>query len=136
MPTTTFPGRFDSIEKISDFVQEVSEAAGLSASEAYAVQLAVDEACTNIIEHAYGGEGVGAIECTCEPTGEGLRIVLRDKGRPFNPDAVPEPKIGSPLEEVNSRGLGVFFMRKMMDEVVFAFERGGNVLTMVKRKSS
>ncbi len=135
MPTTTFPGQFDSLGKISDFVQGVSDAAGLNASEAYAVQLAVDEACTNIIEHAYGGEGVGAIECTCEPTSDGLCIVLRDHGRPFNPDAVPEPKIGAPLEEVKPRGLGVFFMRKMMDEVIFTFEQGENVLTMLKRKS-
>jgi serine/threonine-protein kinase RsbW len=136
MPTITFPGRFKNLAEISDFVAGEARQAGLNESEVYAVQLAVDEACSNIIEHSYGGEGVGEIECTAESTKSGLKIVLRDRGKPFNPEAIPEPNLNVPLNQLKPGGLGVFLMRKMMDEVHFDFNTdGGNVLTMVKRKS-
>ncbi len=99
------------------------------------MQLAVDEACSNIIEHAYGGEGRGDIESTCRIHSDGLTLILRDHGRPFNPNSVPPPNLHSSLEERNARGLGLYFMRELMDEVHFEFTPdSGNVLTMVKRK--
>jgi len=131
----TFPGRFTSLEKLSEFVTQAAHRSGLDESEVYAVQLAVDEAATNIIEHAYGGENRGDIECGCEITGNGLCITLRDSGRPFNPDGVAAPLLNTTLEEIKPRGLGLFFMRKMMDEVKFEFTPSdGNILTMIKRK--
>jgi serine/threonine-protein kinase RsbW len=137
MVTATFPGRFDSLEKICEFVQQVARCASLDDPEVYAVQLAVDEACTNIIEHAYSGEEAGNIECTCDVLSDGLKVILHDHAPPFNPDEVPEPVLNVPLEEVKSRGLGLFLIRKMMDEVKFEFTPDvGNTLTMVKRKKS
>jgi serine/threonine-protein kinase RsbW len=136
MPTVTFPGRFKNLAQISDFVIKEARQAGLDESEVYAVQLAVDEACSNIIEHSYGAEGVGEIQCTAESTKKGLKIVLRDRGQPFNPEKVPEPNINVPLQQLKPGGLGIFLMRKMMDEVHFEFTPDeGNVLTMVKRRS-
>jgi serine/threonine-protein kinase RsbW len=133
----TFPGRFTSLEKISEFVTQAAQACGLNDADIYAVELAVDEAATNIIEHAYGGEGQGTIECGCEILKDGLCVVLRDQGRPFNPNGVPTPKLSASLEDIKPRGLGIFFMRKMMDEVRYDFIPGsGNVLTMIKRKKS
>ena len=135
MVTVTFPGRLESLEKISDFVQEVARSACLNEREVYAVQLAVDEACTNIIEHAYHGEGVGDITCTCDVLGDGLKVVLLDRARPFHPAAMPEPVLNVPLDEVKSRGLGIFLMRKMMDDVKFEVSPGGgNRLTMIKHR--
>jgi len=133
--TTTFPGRFDSLRRISEFVARFAGAAGLEPKVIYAVEMAVDEACTNIIEHAYGGEGRGDIECTCQVSSDGLTVRLRDYGRPFDPSSVPEPDINAGLDERREGGLGLYLIRKLMDEVRFEFTPdSGNVLTMVKRK--
>jgi serine/threonine-protein kinase RsbW len=132
-----FPGRFDSLAKISAFVVRAAKAAGLGSAAVYAVEMAVDEACTNIIEHAYGGEGLGDIECTCRVDTYGLTVALRDRGHPFDPSGVSEPDINASLEERKEGGLGLYLMRKLMDEVHFEFDPDcGNVLTMVKRKET
>ena len=135
MATHTFPGRFESLEKISEFVQKVARSASLSERDVYAVQLAVDEACTNIIEHAYHGEGKGEIVCTCDVLRDGFKVVLLDRASPFHPDKMPEPVLNAPLDEVKQRGLGIFLMCKMMDDVKFEQSPGGgNRLTMIKHR--
>jgi len=135
--TLTFPGRFESLAAIGEFVTRAAEAAGLDARDVYAVQLAVDEACSNVIEHAYGDEGCGDIECTCRICEDGLTVMLRDHGRPFDPTSVPEPDLHASLAHHPGRGLGLYFMRKLMDEVRFEFTPdAGNVLTMVKRRET
>jgi len=135
MKTKLFPGRYESLEEISRFVVQEAEKAGLDENAQYSVELAVDEACTNIIEHAYGGEDKGTIECICTITGEGLTVELVDHGRSFNPKKVPKPKIGAKLSEVKSRGAGLYLIMNLMDEVHFDFSKDkGNRLTMVKKK--
>ncbi len=130
-----FPGQFESLARVSQFVTRAAETAGLDECAIYAVQMAVDEAFANIIEHAYGGEGRGDIECTCAIDSTGLTITLRDHGRPFDPDSVPEPDTHASLEERKAGSLGLYFMRKLMDEIRFEHvPDSGNVLTMVKRK--
>lgn len=130
-----FPGRFESLGAISRFVKQAAVDTGLDEMGIYSVELAVDEAASNIIEHAYGEENVGDIECSCIIEPDGLTIVLKDKGNPFNPDAVPDVDTGLPLEERKPGGAGVFLMRKVMDIVQFEFRPDGNVLTMKKIKS-
>ncbi len=63
MPTKIFPGEFSSLAEISDFIAENTKLAGFDEMGTYAIQLAVDEACSNIIEHAYGKDLSGVIEC-------------------------------------------------------------------------
>jgi serine/threonine-protein kinase RsbW len=134
MPTEKFPARFASLSKIGGFIKQASAQAGLDESGTYAVQLAVDEACSNIIEHAYGGESKGEIQCTYKITNNSLKIILRDQGRAFDPDSIPDPNFGAPIEQLKPRGAGIFLMRKLMDEVTFEFDsKQGNVLTMIKR---
>jgi serine/threonine-protein kinase RsbW len=135
MQTATFPGRYESLVKISEFFVEAAKKAGLSDAAVYQVELAVDEACTNIIEHSYQGEGKGDIYCQWEITNKGLKVVLMDQGRPFNPKKVPPPKPGAKLSELKSRGAGLFLIRNMMDEVHFEFGKNGNRLTMIKNKN-
>lgn len=135
MPTQTFPGLYENLAKIAVFVRQAAQEAGLEPFDVYAVETAVDEACSNIIEHAYCGEGKGDIECTVEATNAGLTIILRDRGRGFNPQKVPRPKLNVPIEERTDHGLGLYFMYELMDEVFFDFStETGNTLTMVKRK--
>ena len=128
-----FSGEFASLERIAHFVAQATEAAGLDERASYAVQMAVDEACTNIIEHAYGGEGIGNIDCAYEVTEHSLIITLRDKGHAFDPTAVSDPDLDAQLEERALGGLGVYLMRRLMDAVDHQYEPGGgNVLTLVK----
>jgi len=130
------PGRFEYLAQIADFVGTVAREAGWSDRDIYHVQMAVDEACSNIIQHAYGSDIQGDIQLSCCIEAQGdLVISIRDRGRPFDPSAVPEPPIGADLEKLAAGGLGLYFMRKLMDEVTFHFdEKQGNLLTMVKRR--
>ena len=128
-----FPGRFDSLAAIGEFVTRAAEDAGLDARAAYQVQMAVDEACSNIITHAYSGEGHGVIECSYHIDDTSLTVTLRDYGQPFDPTRKPPPDLHTSLQERNEGGLGLYFIHTLMDEVRFEFTSGsGNVLTLVK----
>jgi anti-sigma regulatory factor (Ser/Thr protein kinase) len=119
---------------IRDFVAQVGEGLGLDEQMIYELQLAVDEACSNVIKHGYGGRG-GEIEVAIEPTEDGIKVMVRDWGSSFDPDAVPTPDVTAPLENRKLGGLGLFLMRKTMDDVRFEFDRQqGNTLTMMKRR--
>jgi anti-sigma regulatory factor (Ser/Thr protein kinase) len=134
----TAPGRFESLAQISDFVTQVARDAGFDEDDVFHIQMAVDEACSNVIEHAYGQDG-GDIDLTCciEDDGD-LRVEIADHGAPFDPDQVPNPTLGPDsidLDAIKAGGLGLFFMRKLMDEVTFRFDPdAGNLLTMIKRR--
>jgi serine/threonine-protein kinase RsbW len=135
--TRIFPARYEKLAAIDEFVAEAAERAGFDSRTVYQIQLAVDEACSNIIEHAYGGEDRGVIECSQRIQDGTLTVVLRDYGQPFDPASVPEPDITADLDERTGGGLGLYFMYHIMDEVIFDFEsQAGNVLTLVKRKES
>ncbi len=130
-----FAARLEQLAAIDAHLQAETLHSGLSRSELYAVQLAVEEACANIIEHAYEGMEGGEIEFTLTDTPEALVVVLRDWGKSFDPQR-SRPSIRTLLRrrEVHG-GLGLHLMRQTMDEVHFVFEPGGaNTLTMVKRK--
>lgn len=132
------PARFTSLEQVREFVVQAAEECGMPAKSVFAVELAIDEAFTNIIEHAYGGESQEKIECTCNVLNDRLMVELRDCGIPFRPNGVPEPNLEASLEERKIGGLGMHFMRELMDEVRYSFSDGPdsrkncNVLTMVK----
>jgi len=135
MRTRKFPGKYESLEKIRRFVVQTAEDAGLDQSAVYAVELAVDEACCNIIDHAYGEEGVGDIICSIADEPSVIRIVLEDKGLPFDPSKVPAPQLNLPLEKLKMRGVGFFLMQKLMDEIYYqSSPTSGNVMTLVKHK--
>jgi serine/threonine-protein kinase RsbW len=130
----TIPGRYERIQDICDFVCRAAEEAGMGEKEVFHCQLAVDEACTNIIEHAYGGEDQGRIEAACETHDGQLTITLKDTGKPFDPTTVPEPGPYKSIDDAGVGGHGLYFMRKVMDAVEFDCADGGNTLTMIKRK--
>ena len=122
----------DQLAVIAEYVQSVARAFGLSERHTYQVQTAVDEACANVIFHAYANEGDGPISLACEKQGRELVIVIRDNGQPFDPSGVPEPDVNAPLEERREGGLGVYIMRQMIDELEYQFTPQGNMLRMVK----
>jgi len=130
-----YSATYDNLANIDEQVRQVAIDAGLSEKDVYDVELAVDEACTNIIDHSYGGEGLGDIEVVCEIIDPGLKIIIIDSGCFFNPDAIPLPDVKKPMKLRPEGGLGLFFMRNLMDEVHFDPCRdNGTTLTMVKYK--
>lgn len=139
----TVPGRYDEIRRICEFVADGAERAGFDEDAVFQVQLACDEACTNIIEHTYKDEDVGDITIDWEIGPQKFTITIQDNGQPFDTsDIPPAPVPAGPLPadadeeyELKIGGLGVFFMRELMDSVEFSYNQGsGNVLTMEKRR--
>lgn len=126
--------KFDRLEQISKFIEQAGLEAGLGETAICRCQLAVDEACTNIIEHAYEGEDRGSIDICCEPEAGELTITIEDQGKPFDPNSVPEPQLNTNLENMQVGGLGLYFMRQVMDAVEFSYEDGSNRLVLLKRR--
>lgn len=133
MATLKFPAKFTSLAEIGVFVVRQAEEAGLDNEGVYAVQLAVDEACTNIIEHGYAGKNGGMIVCTCEVLFDGLRVTLEDQGKFFMPEPGSAPDLKRPISRVQRRGVGVFLMFQMMDEITYERIGDTNRLVMFKR---
>lgn len=132
----TFPARYDIVAKICGIVAANAEEAGFDADDVFRIELACDEACTNIIQHAYGGEDVGDIRVILERTRETFIIILRDKGRQFDPDDVPIPNFPADpdkFDELKIGGLGLHFIRTIMDEILYTIDgQGDNELVMIK----
>ena len=131
------PARYSNIPAITNFAAEAAQAAHLDETSVFHCQLALDEAITNVIEHAYGEREDGDLEVTIiiEPGVCTLQIV--DWGEPFDPDSVPEPNLNwSDIDKIKPGGIGLHLMRKLMDEVSFTFSEGVNRLVMVKRTES
>jgi serine/threonine-protein kinase RsbW len=131
-----FSADFKNLDSIREFVGDIAEAAGFSGREIYSVQLATDEACSNVIEHAYKGIPRGMIDISCE-TGDGMMtVVIHDHGKVFDMSRVRKPNLSRELSEREVGGLGVYLMHNLMDEVHFSSsKKTGNTLTMIKRKS-
>jgi len=129
------PGQFERLTEIAAFVTQAARAAGLNDDEVFHVEMAVDEACSNIIEHAYATRA-GDIDLVCRsPVSGQFEVVIRDSGLPFDPAEIPLARVDAPadLDTLNEGGLGLYFMRKLMDEVRFECVPGqGNILTMTK----
>ncbi len=134
MSKITFDANFDNLDEIRDFVAEAARQAGFSEKEVYSIQLAADEASSNIIEHAYAGVTGGKLEIDLSVSDNELKIIMRDHGRSFDPSSVPEPNVKADLSERKVGGLGMYLMRKLMDEVSYeSSPEMGNILTMIKR---
>jgi len=134
MSKTVFDADFENLDEIRDFVGEAAQKLGFSDREIYSIQLAADEASSNIIEHAYAGIKGGKLEIELSTSDNQLKIVMRDHGKPFDPASVPEPNVKADLSERKIGGLGLYLMHKLMDEVFYeSSPDAGNILTMIKR---
>lgn len=131
----TVPGYFKNLDKVGEFIKQAATQAGLDGQALYAIEMAVDEACANIIEHAYGGEGKGSIRLTCQVKRGGLQVTLYDQGAPFDPSQVPDLDTQAPLHERKEGGMGLFFIRRLVDHYEFKFGTPqGNELILFKRR--
>lgn len=131
----TVESKLENLPRISEFIDETMRHCEVhSVKDIYAVQLSVDEACTNIIKHAYSNksEGTIVIRCMLSSTGEKFTVNIMDWGKAFDPTIIPEPDTESDLDERKVGGLGIFFMRKFMDEVKYVRSDDMNLLIIVK----
>ena len=117
-----------------DCVAKLAQKVGLDKRTLYEIQLAVDEACANVADHAYRGEEPGDMEVSCYLENQLFTIRVRDWGRGFDPENVVVPDVDAPLEERTLGGLGLFIVRQVMDYVQFTVDpETGNELKMAKR---
>ncbi len=121
-----------SLAAVSAFVRAAAEQAGLDTRAVYQVEMALDEAFSNVLDHAYAATERGDVEIRCGVEQGVFALIVRDWGKAFDPDSVPEPDLGAPLEERTLGGLGLYFMRSLMDSVEYVFDDGGNWLRMTK----
>jgi anti-sigma regulatory factor (Ser/Thr protein kinase) len=135
MQSVQFIAKFEYLDEIREFVGDIARAGGFDAKDVYNIQLAADEAASNIIEHAYEGVSNGVLELSCGVKGNIITIILVDHGESFDPSAIPLPDLKADLSERKIGGLGIFLMRKLMDEVYYETKPNkSNVLTMTKQK--
>jgi anti-sigma regulatory factor (Ser/Thr protein kinase) len=134
MHSIQFSASFEFLDEIREFVGDIARAGGFADKDIYNIQLAADEAASNIIEHAYEGVSNGVLEISCDVRDGAIMIIMVDHGESFDPSAIPLPDLKADLSERKIGGLGIFLMRKLMDEVRYESRITGNVLTMIKRK--
>lgn len=135
MKNVQFAAKFEYLDEIREFVGGIARAGGFSDKDVYNIQLATDEAASNIIEHAYEKIPTGILELSCGMRDDLITIILIDHGESFDPSEIPLPDLKADLSDRKIGGLGIFLMRKLMDEVHYeANSARGNILTMKKRK--
>ena len=134
MKNVQFAAKFEYLDEIREFVGGIARAGGFSDKDVYNIQLATDEAASNIIEHAYEKIKDGMLELSCGVREDLITIILVDHGESFDPSEIPLPDLKADLSNRKIGGLGIFLMRKLMDEVHYEVKAKSNVLTMTKRK--
>ena len=135
MKTVHFAAKFEYLDEIREFVGGIARAGGFSDKDVYNIQLATDEAASNIIEHAYEKNPDGVLELSCGVHDDLITIILIDRGESFDPSEIPLPDLKADLSDRKIGGLGIFLMRKLMDDVRYESKPNkSNVLTMTKRK--
>lgn len=127
------PSEMDQLERITAAVEEFAERDDWPPDLTFKVHLVLDELSVNVVN--YSG-GASEIEVSLAANADEVRVEIADDGQPFDPlHEAPEPDIDAPLEERPIGGLGIYFVREMMDELHYSRENGRNRLAMVKRKN-
>ena len=109
----------ENLSVVRDFVSENALNAGINLATVENIMLAVDEACTNIIKHAYKSSPEGEIIINIEYSKNKFTITIIDYGKSFEPDRVPLPDLQKYYREHKVGGLGIYLMRSLMDDVKY-----------------
>ena len=120
------------IARLEGWLESVAEQYGVDPILIPALNLALEEAVTNVVLYAYPTDSRGEVELTATCQDDQLRFVLSDRGKPFDPTARPEVDITASLEDRPIGGLGIHLVRQIMDRVLYEYADGKNILTMIK----
>ncbi|HNT06689.1 MAG TPA: ATP-binding protein [Methanoculleus sp.] len=132
MAELTVRAELGALTAIADFL--AGTLAGSADDMVFSVQLAVDEACSNTILYGYPNREAGAITIACTVDDDVIRVTITDDGVAFDPLTAPPPLLDIPAEERPIGGLGIHFIRTVMDSVAYARRDDRNVLSMEKRR--
>ena len=123
----------ENLGTIREFIHDISRNAGFDSETAGQIELAVDEACTNVIKHAHKFKYDKSIEISVRLDRQKIKIIITDRGLGFDIKKVAKPDLQKYIHEAKKGGLGIHLMRSLMDEVQFDFNPGvKNQVTLVK----
>ena len=125
------------LDTVQDFIRKELEKYDVSEKVMFQIELAVEEIYTNISSYAYRPE-VGQAIINCSVTKDPLQVVIQflDSGKPFDPLSRDEADTSQKALMERTGGLGIFLVKKNMDDVVYTYENGKNVLTISKTLES
>jgi serine/threonine-protein kinase RsbW len=136
MATTHRITRAAYLESLHDFREFIkghcSGIPGVTHEFLYDIQLAVDEACTNIISHGYAGMDPGSIILDLDIDPNRIVVTLTDFGHSFEPSSAQVPDVNAPIEERELGGFGLFFIQQSMDEMHYQVTEDGNKMLLTK----
>ena len=125
--------RVEEIPCLAEFVETICESAGVSHSLMMNLDLALEEAVTNVMLYAYPEGTAGQVEVECMSEDGLLTFQIRDAGASFDPTQQADADVTLGVQERPIGGLGIFLVRQIMDEVRYERKNDKNVLTLVKR---
>jgi len=132
--TLTVPSATENLALIREFVANVGSQAGLGEDDVAKLELAVDEACANVIEHAHGQDSNKEVTVRATFDTATLRIEVVDEGEGFDPTVVPTTSVEQMVHDRRTGGLGLRVMKSLMDEVSYEIVPGErNRLRLLKR---
>jgi len=134
MKELTIAATVENIGIVTDFVNEQLEALDCPVKAQMQIDIAIDELFGNIAHYAYHPE-VGNATVRVEVTEEPLEVIVTfiDRGVPYDPLKAVEPDIALSAEERNLGGLGIYMVKKTMDEITYEYSDGNNILSIKKK---
>ena len=128
------PSKTDNLELIRGFVAKVAEKVGFCTDDISKIELACDEACTNVMKHAYDKNTKNtSLDVLIKIDYQKFTLVVTDHGKGFNPKTISMPNLQEYLAELKVGGLGIYLMKTLMDEVDYDIKPGvKNRVRMVK----
>ena len=133
MKELTIAATVENIETVTDFVNEQLEALDCPMKAQMQIDIAIDELFSNIARYAYApnvGEATVRVEVTEDPLA--VVITFIDNGVPYDPLAKADPNTTLSAEEREIGGLGIFMVKKTMDEIAYEYKDGQNILAIKK----
>ncbi len=130
----SYPGTLDAIKDAQAHLEEFCVVNDVGENTAYAMDLSLDEILTNVATYGYGEDASKKVLVECGIEGGMMVMKISDEAPAFNPftDA-PDPNITASLEERGIGGLGIYFVKKMMDSAEYERAGGRNLLTLKKK---
>jgi anti-sigma regulatory factor (Ser/Thr protein kinase) len=130
------PAELGSLEALTALILNFLKEQGVPQEKVGKVELATEEALVNIFNYAYPESEKGEVEVRCRARDEGTLIIeFLDTGIPFDVGSLPEPDLELPLSDRGVGGLGIFFMKRMIDEIRYKRTGDRNMLTFIVHKA-
>jgi len=120
------------LEHMNQFIESLDEKMQLPAGVAMTLNLALEEVVSNIIKYAFEDDGDHMIEIQFTREANLLTVKIKDDGKEFNVLKFPKPDINAAAEERNIGGLGIHFVKELMDKVEYQYKDNKNILVLSK----